>query len=272
MAPKATERYRPRAVAPQLEPGVRHLPRGVLLPALLRALALRCRSLPWLLLGFPVILTIDGLATLANSDSTVDIDRSTFFLALLVLSVAQGPGNLFFLFLEVALVVAALDFSFLLRRSRHCRRPVRSQEQAPVLCIHSHPSVPALILLTFLSSFVSEVALPDPVILLAASRHGGALRHLLCVQVPLLAGSSGPTIGEPGSLGTGRHRLVVRTAGAKFGLRVSLPQLRVVFHAEPAGRRRPAPPGKVTEGEKKLLKKWKARHRVRLYISTNHFR
>jgi hypothetical protein len=47
-------------------------------------------------LVFLLILTIDGLATLANSDSTVDIDRSTFFLALLVLSVAQGPGNLFF--------------------------------------------------------------------------------------------------------------------------------------------------------------------------------
>jgi hypothetical protein len=119
---------------------------------------------------FLVILTVDGLATLANSDRAVDVDRSTFFLALLVLSVAQGPSNLFFLFLEIALVVVALDFSFLLRR-------IRGTVVGPnVLRIrlrsYAYTVVPAFLLsysLTFLSSFVSDVALPDPILLLAAS-------------------------------------------------------------------------------------------------------
>ena len=119
---------------------------------------------------FLVILTIDGIATLASSDTTVDIARSTYFLALLIPSVAQGTPNLFFLFLEVALVVAALDFSFLLRRVRGTvvdpsvlRNRLRS---------YAYTVIPAFLLsysLTFLFSFVSEVALPDPILLLAAS-------------------------------------------------------------------------------------------------------
>jgi hypothetical protein len=119
---------------------------------------------------FLVILTIDGIATLANSDTIVEIARSTYFLALLIPSVAQGTPNLFFLFLEVALVLTALDFSFLLRRIRGTvfdssvlRKRFRS---------YGHTVVPAFLLsytLTFLSSFVSDVALPDPILLLAAS-------------------------------------------------------------------------------------------------------
>jgi len=119
---------------------------------------------------FLVILTADGLATLANSDRTVDIDRSTFFMAIIVLSVAQGQSNVFFLFLEVTMVVAALDFSLLLRRLRGTvvdpsvlRHRLRS---------YAYTVIPAFLLsysATFLSSFVSDVALPDPLLLLAAS-------------------------------------------------------------------------------------------------------
>jgi hypothetical protein len=119
---------------------------------------------------FLVILTIDGIATLANSDTTVEVARSAYFLALLIPSVAQGRPNLLLLFLEVALVLTALDFSFLLRRIRGTvvdpsvlRNRIRS---------YGYTVVPTFLLsyaLTYLSSFISDFALPDPILLLAAS-------------------------------------------------------------------------------------------------------
>ncbi len=119
---------------------------------------------------FLAILAIDGLATLANSDRTLEVDRSTFFLLLLILSVAQGPRDLLFLFLEVALVVAALDFSFLLRRVRGT--VVDPAVLTNRLRSYAYTVLPAFLLsyaLTFISSLVSGVALPDPLLLLAAS-------------------------------------------------------------------------------------------------------
>ncbi|MGD0636862.1 MAG: hypothetical protein ABSA72_02335 [Nitrososphaerales archaeon] len=119
---------------------------------------------------FLVILTIDGIATLANSDTTVEVARSAYFLALLIPSVAQGRPNLLLLFLEVALVLTALDFSFLLRRIRGTvvdpsvlRNRIRS---------YGYTVVPTFLLsyaLTYFSSFISDFALPDPILLLAAS-------------------------------------------------------------------------------------------------------
>ena len=102
--------------------------------------------------------------------TTLEVDRSTFFLLLLILSVAQGPRDLLFLFLEVALVVAALDFSFLLRRVRGT--VVDPAVLTNRLRSYAYTVLPAFLLsyaLTFISSLVSGVALPDPLLLLAAS-------------------------------------------------------------------------------------------------------
>jgi hypothetical protein len=122
---------------------------------------------------FLVILEVDGLATLANSDLVVSVDRSTFFLALLILSVAQGSHDLFFLFLEVVLVITALDFSFLLRRIRGTI--VDPSVLKSRLESYAYTVVPAFLLsyfLTLLYSFISGVSLPDPLALLAVSSTG----------------------------------------------------------------------------------------------------
>jgi hypothetical protein len=119
---------------------------------------------------FLVIVEVDGLATLANSDLIVSADRSTFLLLLLVLSVARSSYDLFFLFLEVVLVIAALDFSFLLRRVRGT--VVDSSVLTGRLESYAYTAVPAFLLsyfLTFLYSFISGVSLPDPLALLAVS-------------------------------------------------------------------------------------------------------
>jgi hypothetical protein len=119
---------------------------------------------------FVIIVAVDGLATLANSDSVVSVDRSTFFLALLVLSVAQGSHDLLFLFLEIVLVIAALDFSFLLRRLGGT--VVDASVIMSRLESYAYTLVPAFLLsysLTFLYSFISGISFPEPLVLLAVS-------------------------------------------------------------------------------------------------------
>jgi hypothetical protein len=125
---------------------------------------------PGYLVIFLVIVEVDGLATLASSDIVVSVDRSTFFLAFLALSVSQGSHGLFFLFLEVVLAIAALDFSFLLRRIRGT--VVDSSVLKNRLGSYAYTAVPAFLLsysLTLLYSFISGVPLPDPLALLAVS-------------------------------------------------------------------------------------------------------
>ncbi len=119
---------------------------------------------------FLTLMLVDGLATLSNGDLMVAIDRSTFFLVLLFLSVALGSHDLFFIFLEVVLVVTALDFSFLLRRIRGT--VVESSVLTNRLQSYAYTSVPAFLLsysLTFLYSSVSGISLPYPLAVLAAS-------------------------------------------------------------------------------------------------------
>jgi hypothetical protein len=119
---------------------------------------------------FVIIVTVDGLATLTNSDSVVSADRSIFFLALLILSVVRGSYNLFFLFLEIILVIAALDISFLLRRLQGTVVDVsviRGRLES-----YAYTLVPAFLLsysLTYLYSFISGFSSPEPLVLLAVS-------------------------------------------------------------------------------------------------------
>lgn len=69
------------------------------------------RDIYWV---FLLLLVVDGVATLLKSDATVSTDRSLFFIALVLASVATAY-SIFLLFLEVVLVIGALDVSFLLR-------------------------------------------------------------------------------------------------------------------------------------------------------------
>jgi len=119
---------------------------------------------------FLVLILVDGLATLSNSDLMVSIDRSTFFLVLVFLSVAGDSHDLFFLFLEIVLAITALDFSFLLRKIRGTS--VEPSVITNRLQSYAYTSVPAFLLsylLTFLYSSVSGISLPFPLALLAAS-------------------------------------------------------------------------------------------------------
>jgi hypothetical protein len=126
--------------------------------------------LPGFFVVFLVIVEVDGLATLANSDLFVSIDRSTFFLALVIFSIARGSYDLFFLFAEIILVVIALDFTFLLRRvsgtltdSSVFRRRLES---------YAYTAAPAFLmayLLTVGYALVSGSSVPDPLALLVVS-------------------------------------------------------------------------------------------------------
>lgn len=59
---------------------------------------------------------MDALGTLAAIDLIISADRAFFFLVVLLLTLLTFPLNLFSLSLEVLGLVAALDFSFLLRK------------------------------------------------------------------------------------------------------------------------------------------------------------
>ena len=141
---------------------------------------------------FLAILAIDGLATLANSDRTLEVDRSTFFLLLLILSVAQGPRDLLFLFLEVRarrrrarLLIPPTE------GPRHGRRPGGSHQQAPVLRLHGVTGVPPVIRSHIHILPRVRRRPPGPPASPGGVCHGGALRHLRRIQVPLVTGRPG---------------------------------------------------------------------------------
>lgn len=69
---------------------------------------------------FVVLLLIDGLGTLLDSDMVVGVDRSCYLLALVIVMVGEGGiyDNVFVLFSGVLLAVTALDLSFLFRKMR----------------------------------------------------------------------------------------------------------------------------------------------------------
>jgi hypothetical protein len=126
--------------------------------------------LPGFYVVFLVILEVDGLATLANSDALVSVDRSVYFLALLILSVGEPTVSLFSLFLEIVLVVAALDFSFLLRRLRNTTFDLSVITGR--LESYGYTALPALLVsysLTTLYSVASGGSVPDPLAFLALS-------------------------------------------------------------------------------------------------------
>ncbi len=126
--------------------------------------------LPGFYLVFLFILEVDGLATLANSDVLVSIDRSVYFLALLILSVGEPSVNLLSLFLEIVLVIAALDFSFLLRRLRNTR--FDSTVLTGRLESYGYTALPALLVsysLTTVYSVLSGGSVPDPLAFLVVS-------------------------------------------------------------------------------------------------------
>jgi hypothetical protein len=131
---------------------------------------------PGTYLLFVLIVTVDGAATLLKSDSMVSVDRSAFFLALLALSVARGSQDLFFLFLEMVLAIAALDITFLLRRLSGTL--VDASVVRGRLVSYGYTLVPTLLLsyaLTSLYSSISGSSPPDPLVLLAVSSTGALL-------------------------------------------------------------------------------------------------
>jgi hypothetical protein len=68
----------------------------------------------WLLFG--ALIAMDGLGTLVPADFFVSADRAIFFLAFVVLAMLKNPSGIFILTIEILGVIAALDFSFLLRK------------------------------------------------------------------------------------------------------------------------------------------------------------
>jgi hypothetical protein len=65
---------------------------------------------------FAFVFVLDALGTLSAIDLIVSFDRAFFFLVALLLTLLAFPLNIFSLSLEVLGLVAALDFSFLLRK------------------------------------------------------------------------------------------------------------------------------------------------------------
>jgi hypothetical protein len=68
----------------------------------------------WWLFG--VLIVIDGLGTLARTDSVVSIDRAVLFLTVVLLTMIRNPFNLFFLTLQILALFTTLDFSLLLSK------------------------------------------------------------------------------------------------------------------------------------------------------------
>jgi hypothetical protein len=125
---------------------------------------------PEVYLLFVAIVAVDGIATLVGSDSVVSVDRATLFLALVVLSVAEGPHDLLSLFLRMILAIAALDMSFLLRMLRGT--VIDASVIRRRLGSYVYTLVPAFLLsylLTYLYSSLSGLYSPEPVALLAVS-------------------------------------------------------------------------------------------------------
>ncbi|MDA4122509.1 MAG: hypothetical protein OK456_04925 [Thaumarchaeota archaeon] len=114
-------------------------------------------------------VAVDGIATIIGSDVIVRADRSVLSLALVILTVAEGSYNLFFLFLEVVILITVLDTSFLLRRLEGTT--VDLSVLGARLRSHAYSLVPALLLswsLTYLYSLGLGPS-TEPVVLLAAS-------------------------------------------------------------------------------------------------------
>ena len=65
---------------------------------------------------FVFLFVLDALGTLAAIDLVVSVDRALFFLATLLLTLLAFPLDIFTLSLELLSLLAALDFSFLLRK------------------------------------------------------------------------------------------------------------------------------------------------------------
>ncbi len=114
-------------------------------------------------------VAVDGIATVIGSETIVRTDRSILSVALVVLTVAEGSYNLFFLFLEVVVLIAVLDTSFLLRRLEGT--VVDLSVLGARLRSYAYSLVPAL-LLSWSLTYVYSLGLgpsTEPVVLLAAS-------------------------------------------------------------------------------------------------------
>lgn len=117
---------------------------------------------------FLVIVVLDGLGTLVGVDALVSVDRSAFFFFALIFSVAVADYSLLYLFLEAALFIAALDFSFLLRTTRDTE--VDPSVYRRRLASYAYTIMPAFVLsysLAFAYSFLSGAATVDPLALVA---------------------------------------------------------------------------------------------------------
>jgi hypothetical protein len=77
------------------------------------AAAFSSGSYLWL---FGALVLVDGLGTVMQTDSIVSADRAILFLAITILAITKNPSNVFLLTLEILGLIAALDFSFLLRK------------------------------------------------------------------------------------------------------------------------------------------------------------
>lgn len=65
---------------------------------------------------FGVLVAMDGLGTLMLPDSVVSADRAFFFFTVTIVSIVENSSNIFLLTLIVLGLVAALDFTLLLRK------------------------------------------------------------------------------------------------------------------------------------------------------------
>lgn len=67
----------------------------------------------WWLFG--ILIVIDLLGMLASVDSVVSADRALFFVVVAITVVVRNPSDVFLSALTILVLIAVLDFSFLLR-------------------------------------------------------------------------------------------------------------------------------------------------------------
>lgn len=121
---------------------------------------------------FLIVVVVDGTASIAGSDLVVALDRSAYFMTVIILAVAASRSDILLLFAGVLFLLVSLDFSFLLRGMRNTQVDIAVVKRR--VESYAETAVPAFLvsyLLTLLYSFffTAAMALPDPLELLAIS-------------------------------------------------------------------------------------------------------
>ncbi len=107
---------------------------------------------------FVALAILDGVGIFAKADLIVYLDRSVFFLTVMIISMLQSPLNIFSLTIEILILVAALDFSLFLKKL-DCTR-VHSSVVLYRLRSYAYTVLPAFLLTYALYLYSFNLPLP----------------------------------------------------------------------------------------------------------------